>query len=114
MGARRIKERFRRLGLTAVVLTTIPACQEGAGQLPMNQASALVNGTIRVGMGRAEVVSLLGAPHQIEKSGSIEFLFYHAPPLMKAGTTGSNPIAIVEGKVIGTGLIYYYKNRAPQ
>ena len=79
----------------------------------MPVASALVNGQIHEGMSRAEVVSLLGAPHKIEKSDTTEFLFYNAPWVMKPGTAGSNPIAIVEGKVVGTGLIYYYKNRGP-
>jgi hypothetical protein len=32
---------------------------------------------------------------------------------MKAGSAGSNPIAIVDGKVAGTALIYYYKNGGP-
>ena len=31
--------------------------------------------------------------------------------IVKMGTAGSNPIAIIDGKVVGTSLIYYYKNR---
>jgi hypothetical protein len=63
-------------------------------------------------MSRADVETWLGTPHEIERSGNIEFLFYRAPWIMKMGTAGSDPIAIVDGKVVGTGLIYYYKNRA--
>jgi hypothetical protein len=101
------------LGVVLALLVTQPGCQSGEKQLPMNRASALVNGSIRVDMSRADVVSLLGAPHQIETSGNIEFLFYSVPFVMNAGSAGSNPIAIVDGKVAGTALIYYYKNGGP-
>jgi hypothetical protein len=36
------------------------ACQSTEKVLPINQASTLVNGAIRVGMSRAEVVDRLG------------------------------------------------------
>ena len=113
MRTRRTRVGSRWLGVVLALLVTLQGCQSGETQLPMNRASALINGSIRVGMSRADVVSLLGSPHQIETSGNIEFLFYRAPFLMKAGTAGANPIAIVDGKVAGTGLIYYYKSRGP-
>ena len=113
MRAHRINPVLSTLGVAVAALAALPGCESGESQLPMTQASALVNGTIHLGMSRADVVSQLGPPHQIETSGVIEFLFYRTPPLMKAGTMGSNPIAIADGKVVGTGLIYYYKNRAP-
>jgi len=31
--------------------------------------------------------------------------------MMKPGSMGFNPIAISDGKVVGTGTVYYYKNR---
>src|SRR5260221_9906876 len=99
MCARRIKSGFRRAGVALALLAALPACQGGEETLPTNRASALVNGTIQVGMSRADVKSWLGPPHRTEKSGSIDFLFYRAPLLMKMGTAGSNPIAIVDGKV---------------
>ena len=102
-----------RAGCVLSLLATLPACQSSEQSLPINRASALVNGTIRVGMSRADVETWLGHPHQTETSGNIEFLFYRSPMIMKIGTSGSNPIAIVDGKVVGTGLIYYYKNRSP-
>jgi hypothetical protein len=112
MRIERIRTGFRA-GCVASLLATLPACQSGEQSLPINRASALVNGTIRVGMSRADVEAWLGRPHQTETSGNIEFLFYRSPMIMKMGTAGSNPIAIVDGKVAGMGLIYYYKNRGP-
>ena len=67
----------------------------------MNQASALVNGTIKVGMSRTDVVAWLGDPHRVETNGTMEFLFYNVPWMMKPGIITSNPIAIVDGKVAG-------------
>ena len=112
MRAQRLKTGFHRAGLAFVLLATLAACQSGEKELPMNRASALTNGTIKVGMSRADVVVWLGTPHRIETNGSMEFLFYRSPWMMQWGTNGSNPIAIVDGKVVGTGATFYSNNRA--
>jgi hypothetical protein len=113
MRAQRIKASFCRTGMVlAVVLASLSACQSGERELPVNRASALVNGTIHVGMSRADVVAWLGEPYRIETNGSMEFLFYRAPWMMNWGTIGSNPIAIVDGKVAGAGSSFYSNNRA--
>lgn len=72
-----------------------------------DQAGALINGTIRVGMDRKQVVERLGTPPKTETYGATEFLFYSPPWYMAAGTIFSNPIAITDGKVAGFGKIYY-------
>ena len=113
MRAHHINPVLSTLGVAVAALAALPGCESGESQLPMTQASALVNGTIRLGMSSSRRRLPAWTSHQIETSGVIEFLFYRTPPLMKAGTMGSNPIAIADGKVVGTGLIYYYKNRAP-
>jgi hypothetical protein len=117
MRAQRIKTGYEAgaalaVGGAFVFCCGLAGCQSGP-ELPMARASALVNGQITIGMSRKAVDVLLGIPHHIEANGTTEFLFYNVPWMMKPGTPGSNPIAIVDGKVAGTGLIYYYKNRAP-
>jgi hypothetical protein len=95
------------------VLAMLTACQSSSEKvLPMNQASSLVNGTIRIGMSRAAVVFELGTPHRIETAGNIEFLFYNAPWTMSWGAISTNPIAITDGKVVGMGSSFYSQHRA--
>jgi hypothetical protein len=93
------------------MVAMLAACQSGEKVLPMSQVSPLVNGEIRIGMSRAAVVDKLGTPHRIETAGNIEFLFYNAPWQMSWGTTGTNPIAIADGKVVGMGSSFYSQNR---
>jgi len=100
-------------GIAFAMLAMLTACQSGAKVLPMNQVSPLVNGEIRVGMTRAAVVDKLGTPHRIETAGNIEFLFYNAPWQMSWGATGTIPIAIADGKVVGLGSSFYSEHRNP-
>jgi len=95
------------------MLAMLTACQSTEKVLPMNQASSLVNGAIRVGMSRAAVVDRLGTPHRVETTDNIEFLFYNAPWQMSWGAIGTNPIAIADGKVVGMGSSFYSQHRNP-
>jgi len=70
-------------------------------------------GAIRVGMSRAAVVDRRGTPYRVETAGNIEFLFYDTSWQMSWGTTGTNPIAIADGKVVGMGSSSYPQNRNP-
>jgi len=63
-------------------------------------------------MSRDAVVTQLGDPHRIETNGKMEFLFYRAPWTMSWGTIGSNPIAVVDGKVVGMGSSFYSEHHA--
>jgi len=102
-----------RVALVIAMLAMLAGCQSTEKVLPMNQASNLVNGAIRVGMSRAAVVDRLGTPHRVETAGNMEFLFYNAPWQMSWGTASTNPIAIVDGKVVGMGSSFYSQNRNP-
>jgi hypothetical protein len=73
------------------------------------QASALINGTIEIGMKRSKVLDLLGPPQRIETYGTTEFFFYNPPWTMAIGAMGRLPIAITDGKVAAFGQAYYYK-----
>jgi hypothetical protein len=105
------------MSIQRVVLVVAPparlsACQSSEKVLPVSAASALVNGSIHFGMSRAAVVAQLGDPHQIETNGKMGLLFYSAPWTMSWGTIGSNPIAVVDGKVVGMGSSFYLEHRA--
>jgi len=102
---------IQRVTLVLALLAMLPACQSSEKVLPVNVASALINGSIHTGMSRAAVVAQLGEPHRIETSGKMEFLFYGAPWTMSWGTTGSNPIAVVDDKVVGMGSSFYSEHR---
>ena len=64
-------------------------------------------------MSRAAVVDRRGTPYRVETAGNIEFLFYDTSWQMSWGTTGTNPIAIADGKVVGMGSSFYPQNRNP-
>lgn len=72
------------------------------------QSNALVNGKIKIGMTRGDVVGYLGPPQKSEMVGSTEFLFYtpiwYVLPLF---VSSQNPIAIRDGKVVGLGKSDY-------
>src|SRR5262245_18380484 len=88
-----------------VVAGTLQAC---AGQMHFAATNALANGTIKVGMRRADVLGYLGAPQKTETVGSTEFLFYtpvwYILPLL---VSSQNPIGIRDGKVVGMGKSHY-------
>ena len=100
------------MAFVLALLTMLSACQSSEKVLPVNVAGALVNGSIHTGMTRAAVVDQLGTPHRVETTGNIEFMFYNAPWQMIWGITGTNPIAITDGKVVGMGSSFYSEHRA--
>ena len=95
--------------LLAAVLSLVGGTLQGcAGQMHVAQTNALVNGKIKIGMSRGDVVGYLGPPQQTETVGSTEFLFYapiwYVLPLF---VSSQNPIAIRDGKVVGMGKSDY-------
>src|SRR5262245_5601192 len=94
------------------LLVIVSACQSSEKILPTNVASALVNGSLHVGMSRAAVVTRLGDPHWVETNDKMEFLFYRSPASMAWATWTSNPIAVLDGKVVGLGWTFYLEHRA--
>lgn len=97
--------RLARCGI-AMVSLGLAACQSGP-HMYVPQASALVNGTIEIGMKRNKVLELLGPPQRIEKYGMTEFFFYNPPWTLAIGAIGRLPIAITDGKVVALGKGYY-------
>jgi len=49
-----------RVGVVLALLAALQACGGDSRQLPMQQASALVNGTIKIGMSRGEATLSIG------------------------------------------------------
>jgi len=94
------------------LLVIVSACQSSDRILPPNLASTLVNGSLQVGMTRSAVVAQLGEPHRVETNGNMEFLFYRSPLTMAWATWTSNPIAVLDGKVVGLGSSFYSEHRA--
>src|SRR5215813_5859093 len=94
------------------LLVIVSACQSSDRILPPNLASTLVNGSLQVGMTRSAVVAQLGEPHRVKTNGNMEFLFYRSPLTMAWATWTSNPIAVLDGKVVGLGSSFYSEHRA--
>jgi hypothetical protein len=96
------------LFLGAVLSLVVGTLQGCAGQMHFAQSNALVNGKIKIGMTRGDVVGYLGPPQKNEVVGSTEFLFYtpiwYVLPLF---VSSQNPIAIRDGKVVGMGKSNY-------
>jgi hypothetical protein len=73
----------------------------------MTQASALISGTIKVGMSRADVIARVGTPHRTEAIGGTEFLFHNTAWYMALTASSHSPVAITDDKVAGIGRSYY-------
>src|SRR5262245_7602864 len=97
--------RLARRGI-AMVSLALAACQNSL-HMYVPQASALVNGSIVIGMKRSKLLELLGPPQRIEKYETTEFFFYNPPWTLAMGAIGRLPIAITDGKVVAFGKDYY-------
>ena len=62
---------------------------------------------VRVGMVRQEVLEILGPPQRQEIYGETEFLIYSTDGTSHTALIGFTPIAIVDGRVTGTGRSLY-------
>src|SRR5262245_8048304 len=60
---------------------------------------------IKVGLERAKVIGMLGPPQKTATGGATESLFYTLPRPMKPYSY--SPIAIANGRVVGTGQAHY-------
>jgi hypothetical protein len=99
---------MRPFYLAAACLLVAGGLQACASQMHFAQTNALINGKIKIGMTRGDVVAYLGPPQKSETVGSTEFLFYtpvwYVLPLF---VSSQNPIAIRDGKVVGIGKSDY-------
>jgi len=99
---------MRPLCLAAILSLFASTLQACAGQMHIAQSNALLNGKIKIGMSRGDVVGYLGPPQKSETVGSTEFLFYTPVWYILPWFVGSqNPIAIQNGKVVGMGKSSY-------
>lgn len=64
-------------------------------------------GQIHPGMTRQEVLAALGPPERQEIYGTTEFLIYSADGNTDTAQSNFIPVAIVDGRVTGTGRAFY-------
>jgi hypothetical protein len=83
------------------------SCGQSTPYLSSRQASVLVDGSIKVGMSRADVIRRLGRPRGTEVVGEVEFLFYPTSWPFTLIASQHDPVAIVDGKVAGFGRTFY-------
>ena len=63
--------------------------------------------SVRSGMTRNEVLQIMGPPQRQEKYGATEFLIYSTDGRNATALLDFTPIAIVDGRVTGTGRSLY-------
>jgi hypothetical protein len=93
-------KRFLRSS-AALALVLLGAC------INPEESPASKLASVQVGMTREEVVALLGAAQMIEHYGDTEFLFYSGGGASSTALSDYTPIAIVDGRVTGTGREIY-------
>ena len=86
----------------------LAAC-DSAKVLSMEQTTTLLKGPIQIGTSREEVISQLGEPYKQERHGTTEFLFYQTIWQAADKAAARNPIAVLDGKVVGLGKAQYEK-----
>jgi hypothetical protein len=64
-------------------------------------------GDVKPGMAREEVLAMIGPAQREERYGSIEFLIYSTDGTSTIALLNFTPIAIVDGRVTGTGRQLY-------
>jgi hypothetical protein len=82
-------------------MMTYGGCADLAGMRTGSLAS------VRAGMTREEVIAILGAPQRQETYASTEFLIYSTDGASTTALLDFTPIAIVDGRVTGTGRSLY-------
>ncbi len=75
----------------------------------MEKTRALLNDPIRIGASRDEIVRSFGEPYKRERYGTTEFLFYQTVWQVADQAAKQNPIAVLDGTVIGLGRANYEK-----
>jgi SmpA/OmlA family protein len=62
---------------------------------------------VRAGMTREEVLAILGSPQRHETYGSTQFMIYSTDGTSNTALLDFTPIAVVDGRVTGTGRRLY-------
>jgi hypothetical protein len=92
-----------RLKLTSGLLLFLLQC--GCANPGIMQAANL--DTVRAGMTRDEVLEIMGQPQRQEEYGPTEFLIYSTDGTSNTALLDFTPIAIVDGRVTGSGRRLY-------
>jgi hypothetical protein len=87
--------------------------------IPVANLTQIHPGQIHPGMTRQEVLAAMGPPQRQEIYGATEFLIYSADGNTDPAQSNFIPVAIVDGRVTGTGRAFYdamvqANNRGPQ
>jgi hypothetical protein len=101
-GAQMCQLSARLIVLTCALWGSLQSGCTGPTALPVANLAQ-----IHTGMSRQEVLAAMGPPQRQEIYGTTEFLIYSADG--SADITQSNviPVAIVDGRVTGTGRAFY-------
>ena len=91
--------------LSALICTVILILLTGCTNPSSMQAARL--DSVRPGMTRDEVLEIMGPPQRQEIHGSTEFLIYSTDGRSTTALLDFIPIAIVDGRVTGTGRSLY-------
>jgi hypothetical protein len=84
----------------------VPMLVQGGCTNPAStQATRLES--VRAGMTRQEVLEIMGPPQRQEVYGSTEFLIYASDGMSTTALLDFTPIALVDGRVTGTGHKLY-------
>src|SRR5262245_37346594 len=100
-------KQMRHLNVRAIVLAcTLWVVLQGGCTDPA--AISVANPTqIRPGMTRQDVLEAMGPPQRQEIYGTTEFLIYSADRDTDTAQLNIIPVAIVDGRVTGTGRAFY-------
>ena len=84
----------------------VPMLVQGACTNPASMQATRLD-SVRAGMTRQEVLEIMGPPQRQEVYGSTEFLIYSSDGMNTTALLDFTPIALVDGRVTGTGHKLY-------
>ena len=89
-----------------LLLFLVPLPVLGGCANPTGMQAGRLDG-VRAGMTREELLQLLGAPQRQEAYGATEFWIYSTDGTSTTALLDFTPVAIVDGRVTGTGRTLY-------
>ena len=100
---------WRFLSAGAVLLAQALSACDSLHVLSVEKTKVLLNEPIRIGESRDAIVESFGEPYKQERYGTTEFLFYQTVWQVADQAAKQNPIAVLDGKVVGVGRVNYEK-----
>jgi outer membrane protein assembly factor BamE (lipoprotein component of BamABCDE complex) len=106
-GAQTCRLSARLIVLTCALCGVLQSgCTDPAAN-PVANLTQINPGQIHPGMTRQEVLAALGPPQRQEIYGTTEFLIYSTDGNTDSAQSNFLPVAIVDGRVTGTGRAFY-------